>query len=359
MKRLDPGKIDRRKIDPGQIDRVLIRAANWVGDAVMSTPLIQGLRENFSQAEIAVLAKPWVAPVFEHSPDIDRILIYDAKGDHAGWKGMVRLCRGLRYGRFDLAVSVQNALEAALIFFFAGIPRRVGYDTDGRRFLLTHPVRMTPAIKKRHQIDYYLGVLEGIGLPATGRDLTLRISDSERDRAREFLHSQGIGPDRRIIGINPGAAYGAAKRWPAVRFAELCRRIQGLKPDAAILVFGGPGEAALGEEITGRVGRDCVNLCGKTGLREAIALIGRCRLFITNDSGLMHVAAALNIPQIAVFGPTDHTTTSPANPDSFIVREDIACSPCLQRDCPLGHHRCMTAVTVDRVFDIAREHLGT
>ncbi len=346
-----------RPIDPGQIEHILIRAANWVGDAVMSTPLIRGLRWNFPRAEIAVLAKPWVAPVFENSPDIDRILIYDAKGNHAGWRGMVRLCRDLRYGRFDLAVSVQNAMEAALIFFLAGIPRRLGYDTDGRRFLLTHPVRMNPAFKKRHQIDYYLGILEGIRLPAIGRELTLRVSDTERDRAGKFLQFQGVNPDRRVIGINPGAAYGTAKRWPAERFADLCRRIRSVDSDTAILVFGGPGEEALGEDIAGRVGHGCFNLSGKTRLREAIALIGQCRLFITNDSGLMHAAAALGIPQIAVFGPTDHTTTSPASPDSVIVRRDTPCSPCLEPECPLGHHRCMTAVTVDGVFEIVRKHL--
>jgi heptosyltransferase II len=348
-----------KSIESKRIDRILIRAANWVGDAVMSTPLVRGLRRNFPNAEIAVLAKSWVAPVFENSPDIDRILIYDSKGRHARWPGILRLCRELRGARFDLAVSIQNAFEAALIFVLAGIPRRLGYDTDGRRFLLTHPVALTPEIEKRHQIDYYLGILEGIGLPAFGRELMLNVSDTERRRAGEILRFHGLEAGSPIIGINPGAAYGNAKRWPAARFAELSRRIRSIDSHAAILIFGGPGEEALGEQIGVLIGDGCVNLCGKTLLREAIALIEQCRLFITNDSGLMHAAAALHIPQIAIFGPTDHTTTSPGDSESAVIRVKTPCSPCLEPECGPGHHRCMTAVTVDNVFDMVEKRLAS
>ncbi|WP_373499575.1 glycosyltransferase family 9 protein, partial [Desulfococcus sp.] len=215
-----------KTIAPEEIRRILVRAANWVGDAVMSTPMIRAVRRGFPRAEIHVLAKPWVSPVFENSPDVDRIIPYDAGGRHASPQGILRLCGELRAYDFDLAVLVQNAFEAALIARLAGIPRRLGYDTDGRAFLLTHAVPMTPRLKRRHQIDYYLGVTEGAGIRSFGRDTALFLSAPERVRAAQRLQEAGLDRTDGIIGINPGAAFGGAKRWPAERFAELGRRLR-------------------------------------------------------------------------------------------------------------------------------------
>jgi heptosyltransferase-2 len=345
-------------IAPEEIHRILIRAANWVGDAVMSTPMIRAVRRDFPRTEVHILAKPWVAPVFEHSPDVDRIIPYDARGRHASVRGILRLCGELRAVGFDLAVLVQNAFEAALIARLSGIPRRLGYDTDGRALLLTHPVPMTRRLKRRHQIDYYLGILEGAGLGTAGRETTLVVSASERVRAARILKKAGAACTDGIIGLNPGAAFGGAKRWPPERFAELGRRLRSRCAPRPVVIFGGPGEAALGHAIRREIGGGCINLAGRTTLREAIALIDRCRLFITNDSGLMHVADALKIPLIAVFGPTNHTTTSPSAPLSRVVREPMPCSPCMKPECPIDapkeHHRCMRAVTVERVWGEAQ-----
>ncbi|GBC63823.1 lipopolysaccharide heptosyltransferase II [Desulfonema ishimotonii] len=347
-----------KKINPQKTDRILIRAANWVGDAIMSTPMLRAVRRNFPNAEIFILAKPWVAPVFEHSPDVDHILIYDKAGRHGGPWGIPRLCRELRRYRFDLAVLVQNAFEAALIAWLAGIPNRLGYDTDGRSPLLTHAVPMRPHLKKRHQIDYYLGILQGVSLPSFGREMTLAVPASERKGAEALLNRCGTTGADGIIGINPGAAFGSAKRWFPERYAELCIRLRKNRPGLPVVVFGGPGEEALGETICRKVGDGCVSLCGRTTLREAVALIDRCRLFVTNDSGLMHVAAALDIPQVAVFGPTNHTTTSPASRNAHMVWTPTPCSPCMKPECPLGHHRCMKAVTADLVCGVAEKILN-
>ncbi len=343
-----------KTINPHTIRRILIRAPNWVGDAVMSTPLARAVRRHFPSAGITVLAKPWVAAVFEHSPDVDHILPYDSRSRHAGLRGMRRLCRDIRQHRFDLAVLAPNSFGSALVPWLAGIPLRLGYDTDGRGILLTHRVRMTKEKKQRHQIDYYLGILDGLSLPASGSDLTLSIPPAEQDRAREILEQNGTERTDGIIGINPGAAYGTAKRWFPERYAELCRKLRSDFPDMPVAVFGGPGEESLGETICGSVGDGCINLCGRTSLREAMALIRQCRLFVTNDSGLMHIAAALDVPQIAIFGPTDHTTTSPAGRRSHIIRVEVPCSPCLERECPPGHHRCMDAVSVTLVYEKAK-----
>jgi heptosyltransferase-2 len=343
----------QQKIEPENIKHILIRAANWVGDAVMSTPMIRAVRMNFPSAEVSILAKPWVAPVFENNPDIDHILIYDAGGCHRGWQGILRLSASLK-NRFDMAVLVQNAFEAALISYLAGIPHRVGYDTDGRTLLLTHPVPMRARHKKRHQIDYYLGITQGISLKTCGRNMTLIVSQEERAAAERMLNAHAVITDGPVIGINPGAAYGSAKRWFPDRYGELCARVQErFCGKAVILVFGGPGEESLGQQVCRMAGPGSINLCGKTTLREAVALIEQCRIFITNDSGLMHIASALDIPQIAIFGPTNHITTSPAGLHSHMARVPAPCSPCLKPECPLGHHQCMKSVTVDMVFEKA------
>lgn len=344
------------------IRRILVRSTNWIGDAVMTIPAIRAIRESFPFAEIFILAKPWVLPVFENSPHTDRLLIYDSAGKHKGLAGKLRLARELKTYHFDAAILLQNAFEAAFITFFAGIPVRIGYNTDARTLLLTHAVPCSPQIKQLHQTEYYLGILKGAGLRKPGnpdfdRSLYLRISAGQQQRADRILARYKISGNDRILGINPGATFGSAKRWGPDRYAELCQR---LKPFAErILVFGSPGEEALGQHICETVGSGSVSLCGKTTLSEAIALIGRCQLFVTNDSGLMHIAAALDIPQIAIFGSTNHLTTAPAGSRSHILRIPTPCSPCLKPECPEKHHRCMKAVTVDMVCSLAEQLIST
>jgi len=337
------------RISSQTVRRLLIRATNWIGDAIMITPAVRAIRAHFPQAEISILAKPWVAPVFEHNPHMDRVMLYDGKGQHRSLMGKLRLAKELRHHRFDAVILLQNAFESALLAFLAGIPKRIGYDTDARGFLLTHPVPCTSAIRAVHQTGYYLGILRGIGGAAENQDLELVISHADQERAWEILREHGISPEDTRVGINPGATFGTAKRWFPERYAELCQRLK-KSWDCQILIFGGPGEEAMGHQLREHIGDRCANFCGKTSLREAMALIQKCRLFITNDSGLMHVAAALDVPQVAIFGSTDHVTTSPRSDKSHIVKVPTLCSPCLKPDCPEGHHRCMDAVTVDMVF---------
>jgi len=341
-----------KKIQINNIRKILIRSANWVGDAVMSLPTIRAIRRNFPDAEISILVKAWVSPLFDNNPDIDHILLYDSVKRHKGWLGKFRLSNDLREKRFDLAILLQNAFEAALITWMAGIPNRLGYNTDARTLLLTHPVKRNPEYKTIHQIDYYLGILEGASLKTYGKELSLIISQEEQIHAKEILKNQGITGERPLIGINPGAAYGNAKRWYPECFADLCKRLQNFCK-ADIIILGGPGEELLGKQICSMIGKNCISLCGKTSLREAIALIERFTLFITNDSGLMHIAAAIDTPQIAIFGPTNQITTSPASLKSLIISVPTPCSPCLKPECPEKHHSCMKAVTVDMVYNAA------
>ncbi|MEW6260627.1 MAG: lipopolysaccharide heptosyltransferase II [Thermodesulfobacteriota bacterium] len=344
------------KPPPILAERVLIRSANWVGDVVMSLPAIRAVRAHFPKAEIVVLAKPWVADLYRHLPDIDRILVYDRQGRHAGLGGIFRLCSELRQSRFDIGLSIQNAFEAALILWLSRVPIRIGYATDARSLLLTHRVHRTKAIRALHQVDYYRKLIEAVGIPVPDRSIRLVLSPDERRWAEEALTLLGAAPSGMICGINPGAAFGTAKRWPEDRWIELSKRMLALGIDR-ILVFGSPSESALGEAIASAVGPRCHSLCGKTDLRQAMALIAACRLLVTNDSGLMHVAAALNVPLVAIFGPTRHDQTSPVSQMARLIRVPVDCSPCMKPHCPTDH-RCMTAVSVDRVLKESMEVLN-
>ena len=334
----------------GSVERIMIRAPNWVGDAVLATPAVRAVRTNFPNARITLVAKPWAAPVFYHSPHVDDIFQYESETRHGGWLGKARLVRELRRERFDLAVLFQNAFEAALLAFVAGVPVRIGYDTDFRGCLLTHRIRVDGHLRQGHQVEYYLGILEGASLKAGGGGLTVRVSDRERERAQEILRENravGNGP---LVGINPGAAYGSAKQWPPGRYAALCNRIRA-SWDARVVVFGGPGERTVGRRISALMQGGCTDLCGRTNLREVVALIEKCQLFITNDSGLMHVAAAFDLPLVAVFGSTDPVATGPTNARSRVVQAPTSCSPCFKRECP-EDHRCMKDISVDQVYGV-------
>ena len=339
-----------------EIKRLLIRSTNWIGDAVMTTPAVRAIRHNFPNAHISMLAKPWVAPVFAYSPHVDEIIIYEANGRHRGIRGTVRLAKDLRAYRFDAVILLQNAIEAALIAFMAGIPNRIGFDTDARRLLLTHPVRCTRSIKSIHQTGYYLKMIEGAGLVGGGQHLELSIGTEDRQRAERTLSAHGITPDRRVVGLNPSATFGPAKQWFPERYAALGDRLNS-SLDATILLFGGPSDRKLGQDISRMMAAPAIDLSGRTSLGEAMALIDRCNAFVTNDSGLMHVAAALNTPLVAVFGSTNSTTTSPYSETSRIVRVPIECSPCMQPVCPLGHMNCMRQVSVDMVADAVKDLL--
>jgi heptosyltransferase-2 len=337
--------------------KIVVRATNWVGDAIMMTPALRAVRASFPQADITLLAKPWVLPVFAHSDSIDHVMTYQADGRHKGAMGVLRLARDIKEAHFDTAILFQNAFEAALLVWLAGIPTRIGFSTDGRRLLLSHPVDGWRRLKKGHFVDYCLGVVTGAGLRGDGRRLSLTISPEERTQARERLTQLAIPADRPLVGLNPGAAYGTAKRWPVARYIALGRHLFDAF-DARIVVFGAGNEADVGQTLADGIGPAARNLAGRTSLREAMALIGLCALFVTNDSGLMHVAAALDTPQVAIIGPTDPVATGPFNAASATVQAAGACprSPCLLPHCPIDH-RCMTAVSEAQVFQAAERLL--
>ena len=339
-----------------RIDRILVRATNWVGDALMTTPALTALRENFPKAEISVLAKPWVAPVYENHPGADQVLMYDK--ERRGFKGLIGLAGELK-GRFDLAVLFQNAIEAALIAWLARIPRRLGYNTDGRGWLLNRRVKLVPEDKRVHETEYYLRLLAraGLAVPDPGPVRPVFYLSAEYEaRAAARLAELGLEGSF-LLGLAPGAAYGSAKQWPAERYAAAADIILGQTGGAA-LVFGSSGEAAVAGEVKSRMSGRAVDLSGQTGLAEAAALIKQCHLFLTNDSGLMHVAAAVGPPLVAVFGSTNPITTSPVGDRVAMVRHPVDCSPCLKPECTKDTHICMESIAPGEVAEAGLNLLG-
>ena len=342
------------------MSRVLVRATNWLGDAVMSLPAIREIRRVFPHAHIALVARPWVAGLYSRELSIDRVIPYPAQ---TGLRSRREFAERLRGERFDGAILLQNAFDAALLAWLAGIPERIGYNRDGRGFLLTRRIPVPePGDIPRHERFYYLELLRRAGMlerfPTTD---AIRLGGIEQARESGAGQLAAWGMSGPVIGISPGAAYGDAKRWLPERFAEAARELGSLSSavlgsvSSAVLVFGASAERGLCEQVAAALRRARIqvrNLAGETTLGEFIDLAAACRLFLTNDSGAMHVASALAVPTVAIFGATDDTTTGPTGPYARVVREHAECSPCLLRNCPIDH-RCMTRVTAGRVASAA------
>ena len=329
---------------------ILVRGVNWIGDAVMTMPALRSLRKAYPGATISLLVKPPVIPVFENNPDIDEIIAYDEK--FKGLIGKLRLARLLRKRKFSMAVLLQNAFDAALIAYLARVPRRIGYNRDRRGFLLTDPVPFDGEDRKIHHTAYYLKLLSSAGIPAGFEEPVIYLSLEERLQARAVLSALS----RPILGINPGATFGSAKRWFPGRFAEVAnwfRRDTG----GHTVIFGSQSEMALAHEIDKRIPEGKLLLAGKTSLRELAALISECDVMIANDSGAMHIACAVGTPTLAIFGSTDPKLTGPLAAGHDVIKKDFSCSPCFERSCLTKDLRCMYTVTAEEVFFKIKELL--
>jgi lipopolysaccharide heptosyltransferase II len=343
-----------KPIEKSKIHKILIRATNWVGDAVMTMPALEAVRKNFQDADITVLARPWVTPLLEAHPAVNRVIPY-RRGNGFGedFLEILRIVRRIREQDFDLAILFQNAFEAALLAFLGGIKNRVGYSTDGRGFLLSHGVRRRDDIMKGHQVEYYLGILKGMGWEADSKDPILFVDPDEDEKIGIMLRNHGIEVNDFLMALSPGAIYGPAKRWPSERFA-LIGDWAVEKWGAKVLIMGSEREKDIGADVNDAMKHPALNLCGLTSLGGAMALIKRCGFFVTNDSGLMHVAAALHIPLVAVFGSTDPVATGPRGPNARIVQHETDCAPCLKPECP-EDSRCMLSITSEEVWQEMEE----
>src|SRR5262245_2010413 len=310
--------------------RVLVVAPNWIGDALMAQPLLMRLREKDPGAEIDVLAPEWVAPVVRRMAEVEEVLAVPLRHKALQLRERWKIARDLRARGYDEAIVLPNTWKSALVPFLAGIPLRTGYLGESRYGLLNSIHEKSNDPMPLH----YARLSEAPGTPVKEPlpDPRLRVEPQEIEAARRRFNIHGP------YGIFcPGAEYGPAKRWPY--FAELSRRLQ-----FQTVILGSPNDREATQGILGR------NLVGETTLDEAIALIGGADHVVTNDSGLMHVAAALGRPQVALFGSSSPRHTPPLSPAARVIWLGVECSPCYERVCPLGHFRCMREMTVESVL---------
>jgi heptosyltransferase-2 len=333
--------------------KILVRATNWVGDAVMSLPALRALHQRFPEAEISILAKPWVADLYGREPFCHRVIPYTPSSLIEKYKA----ARALRSENFEVAILLQNAFEAAAVAFLARIPERIGYGRDGRSLLLTKAITVPKKGEiPHHERFYYLELLRRAGiLERMPESEMIRLDGAPAARAAGIARFRELGMGETIVGVSPGAAYGTAKQWLPDRFAAAASRVA-MDLGGRIAVFGSASERELCDSVAQSCRVPAKNFAGETTLKEFIEMAAACRVYITNDSGAMHIAAAAGVPTVTVFGATDDTTTGPTGPLARVVREPVECSPCLKRECPIDH-RCMTRVEADRVAQTALDLL--
>jgi heptosyltransferase II len=341
--------------------KILIRATNWVGDAIMALPALRTVRGRFPEAEIAIVARPYVADIYRHQDVADRLIPYDASGLHAGLRGREHLAAELREQKFDVALLLQNAFDAAWLAWRADIPERIGYARDGRSLLLTRAIRVPkPGEIPAHEKFYYLELLRRVGWVDSLTEenfIRLGVTAEKLAHAEQVFAEAGVRPKSLRVAVGAGASYGSAKCWPPTRFAALANRLQA-ESGADIILFGTVAETAVSNAIASEMRRPPIDLTGKTAVADLPALFSQCQLFVGNDSGAMHIAAAVGLPVVAVFGPTDPLGTAPVTPRCTIVQDKPYCSPCFLRRCPTDH-RCMTRVTPEAVVAAATHWLAS
>ena len=339
-----------RRLKPEQIERVIVRGANWVGDAVMTVPALRELHRVLPHAHVTLATRPWAEGVFDGADFIDDLLLVN-EGDN-----FFKQLRAWRKGRFDLAVLLPNALAPALVAFAARVPARIGYGTDGRRALLTHPLELPAWRAERHEVFYYLNIIAGLERALTGSSqiegreprYELATSPARQAEARELLLRRGTDLSRPLIVLCPGSTNSRAKRWPAERYAALADRLMA-EAGASVALIGAREESDVTQEVVSRMRRRPVVLTGETDLAQTAAILSVADLLVTNDTGPAHITSALGRPVLVIFGPTNPLTTRPYAPAAEVLRRPPDCAPCMLRDCPIDH-RCMTAVMPDEVY---------
>lgn len=346
----------RRNFFPHQIRTILVRAVNWLGDAVMTLPALRQLQRFFPQATLTVLAHERVAPVFFGLPEVAQVIPYLPKPPATKFTDWLRFLARLRRRRFDLAVIFPNSLESALVPWLAGVPHRVGYGTQGRACLLTQVVQGPEKLEGLHQVYRHEGIIQAFGRVSSDGLPELILTAAEIAAGRDLLLAHGWQPGQKIVGLSPGATYGPAKQWFPERFAAVATRLQE-EYGALVVLLGAKGDQEAARAIAGAMLSPPLDLVGQTDVRTAFALVHHLDLLITNDSGLMHAAAALWTPLVALFGSTDPFATGPFTPLASVIWHPVPCGPCLRRQCP-ENLECMKLISVAQVLEQARYWLA-
>lgn len=324
--------------------KIIVRMPNWIGDLVMATPILQDLRYAFPRSHITALVQSPLADILEMDPHVNEIIPFKRASsywDHFQGNQVVPRIRG---GKYDLGVLLTNSLSSAWWFWRGGVKQRLGFKGHGRSCLLSTKGSFPENRESQHLVLTYKHLLARMGIPPTSSSPKLYLSESEKQGALRLIPPGGS----KLIGINPGAAYGSAKCWLPDRFTAVASDLLNHDPDIRIAFFGDQKTGKMVHSICAPLdGQRVVNLCGKTSLRELMALIAQCDAFLTNDSGPMHIAAALHTPLLALFGSTSEVKTGPYRWGD-VIHKHVDCSPCYRRTCPIDF-RCMKRISIDEV----------
>ena len=343
-----------KNLDP-QPRNILARAPNWLGDNLFTFPAVQKIRKLFPEARITVCVKEGYASLWALVEEVDNVIPFDFRGGLKTLKAKRAFARKVREGGFDLVVIFPRSFESALWMRVAGVPRRWGYREDGRSLLLTHPVKPPHGYRKMHRMDYFYHLLDSQGGAEPAPPACLRISRELRNWAMDFVRSEtGVTDFDRLVGLSPHSTGGFVKDWPVENMAALARTVVQEK-GATVLLFGDHWEADYNREcVEEPAGAGVFNLGGKTDLKQLAAVMSLCRVYVANDSGPAHLAAALGVPLISMFGASDPEATAPRGEHVRVIFKGVPCSPCLKKECP-SDFSCMTSITLEEVMALLRE----
>ncbi len=330
--------------------KIIVHVPNWIGDSILALPTLESLSLNFPEDQVWVAAKDWVKDLFFACDFVEGTIALSSKGN---LKSLRHSVRALKTSGFDLGVLLPNSFSSALLFYHAKIPQRWGYKKDGRGFLLTRGVALPK--NALHQGQYYLDLLSQLGLQAMVREIKFPLKQDEKRKANEYLRMLNVDMKKPIILLHPGAAYGSSKRWPVQKYARLADLFYE-RDQASILIIGSLDEVETAEALCSAVGTEPINLAGKTSLRLLAGLISHASLFVSNDSGPMHMANALKVPVVALFGPSDPSMTRPFQQPSTVIKKSVPCWPCSYRVCPFDH-RCMMNIEPEEVYEAGKKYL--
>jgi len=330
------------------VQNIIVRMPNWLGDLVMATPVLADIRARWPEANITAMCQAGVAPLLAQDPHIDELYAFHKPSGWLHRQPRRNIIKALRDGQYDLGILLTNSLSSAWWFWRGQVKRRVGFAAQMRSPLLSDAVPFPANKETQHLVITYKKLLKGLGVPLSDHPPHLYLSEQEKENTAKFLRKYGITDKHILVGVNPGAAYGSAKCWLPTRFRQVTQRLLE-NPLVRVVYFGDNSGAPLVREICTGLSDRVVNLAGKTSIRELMSLIQACNVMLTNDSGPMHMAAALGTPLVALFGSTNDVATGPYN-HGRVIHKHVPCSPCYKRECPIDF-KCMTAIEVEEVVD--------
>jgi heptosyltransferase-2 len=328
----------------------------------MSVPAMRELRRVFADARITLHTRAWADGLFADAEFVDELVTFEPHK----WKFKDVLDNSdfLKKDRYDLALILPNSFESALTAFLSKVPRRIGYNKDLRGLLLTDPIAVPEWKNRKHEVFYYLNLVSEAEKRLLGRDTvsaaipdtSIEVSPERIRTAREWLATRGIDVTKKVVGLGVGSTNSEAKRWPAERYAQLSDLLN-RDGNAEVVLLGSKAEREVADRVSEFAKTKLINLAGETDLAGAVALLAAIDLLVSNDMGLAHIAPAVGTDTVVIFGPTNPETTRPFSPRATVVREDVHCSPCMLRVCPIDH-RCMTRISPEPVFEAAMDFLS-